>query len=152
MIGLPLICPLIACPCGANMSVEHALSCPKGGLPTIWHKMKCEIQSLAGWRKYVTMWYTLQPITEESLDGATAIMNKEAWLDIVADGFWEDISREPIWHLCFNPLAPSNANQSLQAMPPIKYMTDGRCNPMISESEKSSMAHSLYLWCLQWKE
>ena len=81
---------------------------------------------------------TLQPITGESIDKATAIMDERAWLDIV---FWGDVSKELTLMLVFLTLLPLQM-VIIPCKPPTKYTRDGRCGPMISKSEKSSMVHS----------
>lgn len=37
MIGTPLACPQGVLNCGTMFTMEHALSCPKGGSPSMWH-------------------------------------------------------------------------------------------------------------------
>ena len=114
-LGMPLLFTNfpIKCPCGANMSVEHALSCPKEG-------MKSEIHLQAGWRKHVTMWW-LNPLCNHYWvipwkSNGNNITDEGARLDIVADGFWGEHFERAYFNFCvFNPLAPSNGNQSLQA-------------------------------------
>ena len=77
------------CACGAAMSVEHALSCPKGGLPIARHN---EVRdTVAAWMGEVcnntTVEPALQPISGEVFRHATAISEEGAQLDIAADGF-----------------------------------------------------------------
>ena len=77
------------CACGAAMSVEHALSCPKGGLPIARHN---EVRdTVAGWMgevcNNITVEPALQPISGEVFRHATAISEEGARLDIAADGF-----------------------------------------------------------------
>ena len=62
------------CDCGTNFSVEHALSCPKGGFPSIRHN---EIRDLTAYLlsevcNNVCTEPHLQPVTGEQLNGATA--------------------------------------------------------------------------------
>ena len=106
------------CACGAGMSVGHALSCPKGGLPIARHN---EVRdTVAGWLGEVcnntTVEPTLQPIAGEVLRHATAIAEEGARLDIATDGFWGGPFERAFFDVCvFNPHAPSNSSQSLAA-------------------------------------
>ena len=79
-----------SCCCGSPFSVDHALSCPRGGFPTIRHN---EVRdTLASWMSEICSGVTTEPhlqiLTSESLGSATAIRGDEARLDIVADGLW----------------------------------------------------------------
>ena len=100
-----------SCACGSNFSVEHALSCPKGGFPTIRHN---EVRDLTASLMSevchdVCMEPTLQPITGEVLSNATAILDDGARLDIAANGFWGGRSEKAFFDVgVFNPHAPSN--------------------------------------------
>ena len=78
------------CACGTHFSVEHSLSCPKGGSPSIRHN---EVRdTVGGWLSevcnYVCIEPTLQPLSGETLNGASAIIEDGARLDIAANGFW----------------------------------------------------------------
>ena len=78
------------CPCGTSFSVEHALSYPKGGFPTIRHN---EVHDLsAGLMSQVChdvgIEPVLQPLNGEEFVGASTICENDARLDIVARGFW----------------------------------------------------------------
>ena len=62
------------CACGASFSVEHALSCTKGGFPSIRHN---EIRDLTATLltevcNDVCIEPELQPVTDEELTGSTA--------------------------------------------------------------------------------
>ena len=78
------------CACGSNFSVEHALSCAKGGFPSIRHN---EIRDLTATLLTevchdVCIEPGLQPISNEILTGATTNTQDGARLDIAANGFW----------------------------------------------------------------
>ena len=78
------------------MSVEHALSCLKGGLPIARHN---EVRdTIAGWMIEVcnntTIEPTLQLISGETLSHASAISEDGAHLNIAADGFWGVLMKE----------------------------------------------------------
>ena len=105
------------CACGSCFSVEHALSCPKGGFPTIRHN---EIRDLTANLMTevchdVCIEPTLQLITGEVLTGASAITDDGARLDVAARGFWGGHFERAFFDVrVFNPYAPSN-RQSLRA-------------------------------------
>ena len=104
------------CACGTHFTVEHALSCPKGGFPSIRHN---EVRdTVGGWLSEVCndvcIEPTLQPITGETLTGASAITEDGARLDIAANGFWGGCFERAYFDVrIFNPHAPSNRQQSL---------------------------------------
>jgi hypothetical protein len=96
----------------------NTLFCPKGGFPSIRHN---EVRdTVAGWLSEVCsdvcIEPTLQPLSGESLNGASACTEDGARLDIVANGFWGNrYERTYLDVRVFNPLAPSNRQQSLAA-------------------------------------
>ena len=76
--------------CGKSFTVDHALSCPSGGYPTIRHN---EIRDLTAKLmtevcRDVCVEPHLQPLTGENLSYATANREDSARLDIKARGFW----------------------------------------------------------------
>ena len=78
------------CACGSKSSVEHALSCAKGGFPSIRHN---EIRDLTATLLTevchdVCIEPGLQPVPSTALTGATANHQDGAQLDIAASGFW----------------------------------------------------------------
>ena len=104
------------CECGTSFSVEHALSCPKGGFPSIRHN---EVRdNVGGWLSEVchdvSIEPHLQPITGERLIGASANTEDGARLDIAANGFWGGRFERTYFDVrVFNPHAPTNRQQSL---------------------------------------
>ena len=104
---------LTNCACGNSFSVEHALSCPKGGYPTIRHN---EIRDLTATLlsevcHSVSIEPELQPITGENFTYATANVQDEARSDIAANGFWGSRFERTFFDVrVFNPLAPSNCH------------------------------------------
>lgn len=104
------------CACGNQFSIEHALSCPKGGFPSIRHN---EIRDTVGhWMSEVCndvcIEPNLQPITGEVFRGASAITEEGARLDIAANGFWGGRHERAFFDVrVFNPHAPSNRQQNL---------------------------------------
>ena len=99
------------CDCGKAFSIDHALSCAKGGFPIIRHN---EIRDLTATLltevcNDVRIEPDLQPITEETLRGATANIKDGARLDISANGVWGGRFEKTYFDVrVFNPHAPSN--------------------------------------------
>ena len=106
----------INCPCGTHFSVDHALSCPKGGFPSIPHN---EVRdTVADWMSEVCSDVctepTLQPITGETLTGTSAISGDGTRLDVAANCFWGGRFERAYFDVrIFNPNAPSNRQQCL---------------------------------------
>ena len=78
------------CACGSTFSVEHALSCAKGGFPSIRHN---EIRNLTATFltevcHEVCIEPELQPVPNEVLTGSTANYQAGARFDIAANGVW----------------------------------------------------------------
>ncbi|KAL5502789.1 hypothetical protein EMCRGX_G009613 [Ephydatia muelleri] len=100
-----------SCACGAPFSVEHALSCPKGGFPSIRHN---EIRDYTAYLlseicHNVSTEPHLQPITGEAPTSASANFQDGARLDVAADGFWGSRFERTFFDVkVFNPYAPSN--------------------------------------------
>ena len=106
----PSRCPS-SCACGANFSVEHALSCPKGGFPIVRHNEIRDLTAnlLTEVCHDVCVEPTLQPITGETFSNATANSDEGARLDVAASGFWGGRFERAFFDVrVFNPHAPSN--------------------------------------------
>lgn len=78
------------CACGATFAVEHLLSCPRGGFPSLRHN---EIRDLTATLltevcNNVQVEPELQEISTETLSGQTANITDGARLDVAARGFW----------------------------------------------------------------
>ena len=87
MVG-PLLKPLLIV-CGASFTVQHALSCPRGGFPSIHHN---EIRDLTATLltevcNNVHVEPDLQEITDEVMTRKTAITTEGARLDIAVNEF-----------------------------------------------------------------
>ena len=69
-----------SCACGANFTVEHALSCPRGGFPSIRHNEIRDITAnlLSKVCNDVRVEPDLQELTTEVLSGRTAITTSGA--------------------------------------------------------------------------
>ena len=107
------------CDCGVSFSVEHALSCPKGGFPSIRHN---EIRDLTATLltevcNDVCIEPELQPMTDEELTSATANSQAGPRLDIAANGVWGGMFERTYFDVrVFNPHAPSNRHTNLQSV------------------------------------
>ena len=114
--GWPLHNTPSTCSCGSCFSVEHALSCPKGGYPSIRHN---EIRDFTAYLltevcHNVAVEPHLQPLSGETMHGASSITQDGARLDIAADGFWGGRFERAFFDVkVFNPYAPSNQRSSL---------------------------------------
>ena len=103
------------CACGTSFSVKHALSCPKGGLPSIRHN---EIRDLTATLltevcSQVAVEPELQPVSQQDYP-ASANIQDGARLDIAMNGFWGGRSERCFVDVrVFNPLAASNTSSSL---------------------------------------
>ena len=107
---LPSACPT-SCACGHSFTIEHALSCPKGGFPSLRHN---EVRDLTAFllsevcNNVVTEPH-LQPLSGETLQYKTANRDDNARLDIAANGFWGGRFERSYFDVrSFNPSAPSN--------------------------------------------
>ena len=102
-----------SCACGSRMTVEHALSCPKGGFPSLRHNDIRDITAnlLTEVCSDVRVEPELQPLSGEVLEHRTAIREDGARLDIAANGLWGGrYERCFVDVRVFNPHAPTNAN------------------------------------------
>ena len=102
--------------CGANFVVEHLLSCPRGGFPSLCHN---EIKDLTATLltevcNDVKVEPDLREITTETMTRRTANTEDDARLDIAANGFRGGrLERMFLDIRVFNPLSPSNRRTSL---------------------------------------
>ena len=114
---LPLRSPS-SCACGNDFSVEHMLSCSKGGFPSLRHN---EIRDLTADLMSevcheVCIEPHLQPITGETFSNVSAITDAGARLDIAAQGFWGSNFERAFFDVrVFNPFAPSNRLSSFSS-------------------------------------
>ncbi len=79
------------CVCGVNFTVEHALSCPCGGLPSIRHNdvRNLTAKLLTEVCPNVATEPALQPVTGERLSHRTSNSEEGACLDVcVCAGVW----------------------------------------------------------------
>ena len=88
-----------SCVCGANFTVEHVLSCPHGGFPSIRHNEIRDITAnlLTEVCNDVCVKTDLQEITTEELSGRLGITTEGARLDILPMVFGVEDSSGPSW-------------------------------------------------------
>ena len=99
------------CKCGVPFSVEDSLSCPKRGFTIIRYSKARYIfgQWMTEMCNDVQIVPPLQPLSGETLSGATAISDDGARLDITANGLWGGRYKQSFFDVCiFNLYAPSN--------------------------------------------
>ena len=107
------------CECGNSFNVEPALSCRKGGFPSLRHNEIRFITAslLTEVCSEVCTEPDLQPVTPDQLDGASATSQEGARLDVSANGVWGGRFQKTYFDVrVFNPLACSNKNQVLAAV------------------------------------
>ena len=104
------------CACGAAFVVDHILSCPRGGFPSLRHN---EIRDLTARLltevcNDVQIEPELQEITTETMSGRSANTTIGARLDVAASGLWGGRRERTLMDVrVFNPFAPSNRNTTL---------------------------------------
>lgn len=104
------------CVCDQKFTVEHALSCSRGGFPSIRHNEVRDITAefLTEICHGVGTEPCLQPVTDERLTQRSANREEGARLDIVAENFWGRDQQRAFFDVrVFNPFAPSYRNTSL---------------------------------------
>ena len=104
------------CICGKLFSIEHALSCPFGGYPTLRHSEIQKIQNLTANLlsevcHNVSIEPTLQPLTGETFHLASTITDNGTRSDIAANGFWRGHFEQTFFDVKeLNPHAPSTCS------------------------------------------
>ena len=104
--------------CSNHFTVEHALSCAKGGFPSIRHNEIRDLTAnlLTEVCSEVCIEPNLQPTTSDQLSGATTNSQDGARLDVSANGVWGGRFEKTFFDVrVFNPYAPSNKNQTPSA-------------------------------------
>ena len=104
------------CACSKQFTVEHALSCPQGGFPSIRHNEIRDITAdlLSKVCHNVGTEPSLQPMSGEHLMHRTANREDGARLDVVAEGFWGGDQQRAFFNVrVFNPFAQSYGNTTL---------------------------------------
>jgi hypothetical protein len=107
------------CTCGSKFSVEHSLSCLRGGFRTLMHNevmyVYYDAMKEAGY-KDVTWEPELQPLTGEKLKYKTGNSDDEARSDIRVLSFWKRMRRAFFDVTAFSPYASSYSNQSMPSL------------------------------------
>ena len=106
------------CACGKDFSVDHAMSCPHGGYPSIRHNEVRDLTAslLREVCNDVVVEPQLQPLEGEILHGRTCNRRDDARLDVSMRGFWgERFGRAFVDVRVFCPFAQSNCS-SLQGV------------------------------------
>ena len=103
------------CVCSENVTIDHALSCPKGAFPTIHHNV---IRNLTGTLltqvcHYVSLEPPLQLLTGEVMNYATLNRQDEARVGIAARDFWITGQMAYFDVKVFNPYTKSNQKFTL---------------------------------------
>ena len=105
------------CVCGKPYTIEHALSCLRGGFVTIRHNEMRDLTAklLTEVCNDVSVEPQLAPITGELFNNKTANKADEARLDVSARGFWVRGCKAFMDIRVFNPMAKTYSNQSIKA-------------------------------------
>ena len=99
------------CDCGTKFSIEHALSCPKGGFPSVRHNEIRDLTAnlLTEVCNDICIEPDLQPIDGVVLTGSSSNTHFGARLDIAANGFLGGRYKCTFFDVrIFNPHAPTN--------------------------------------------
>ncbi len=134
------------CDCGSNFSIDHCLSCPKGGFPSLRHNEVRDLTArlLTEVCHDVRVEPNLQPITGETLSRATSNTQDGARLDIVASGFWGGRSERSFFDVrVFKPHAHSNSCLPL-CIPTITANTTKKNKIKLCNSTYRSRVMALY--------
>ena len=116
--GWPLPGLPSSCACGASFDLCHALSCPKGGFPTLRHNEVRDVTAsmLRRVANNVAVEPHLQPVTGERFRHRTAISTDQARLDIVTGKVWGGRFERCFFDVrIFNPYAASNRSAHIQS-------------------------------------
>ena len=107
----------ISCNCGTPFSVDHAMTCQMGGIPTIRHNEIRDITAtlLTDICHNVATEPLLQLLTDESFAHRSANMELNARLDIRARGFWSTGQDAFFDVRIFCPNASSNCSMTTAA-------------------------------------
>ena len=106
------------CACGHSFSIDHALSCPTGGFPSIRHNEVRDITASLLSEVYhgVSVEPLLQPLSGETMAHNIANVDNNSRLDVSAYGFWGGRFERAFFDVrVFNPCARSNRRATLQS-------------------------------------
>ena len=107
----------VKCVCDKSYTVEHALSCKKGGFICMRHNELRDLTAelLSEVCKDVALEPKLIPLTGENLKFKSANVEDESRLDVSARSFWSRSSKAFFDIRIFNPMAPSYNKITLAA-------------------------------------
>ena len=106
------------CNCGHSFSIDHALSCPTGGFPSIRHNEVRDITAslLSEVCHGVSVEPHLQSLSGETMSQRSANTDYNSRLDVSAYGFWGGRFERAFFDVrVFNPCTRSNRQASLQS-------------------------------------
>ena len=98
-----------SCVCGSRFSIDHALTCKRGGIPILRHNAirNMTAKLLSKVCHSVATQPPLQPLTGKTFTYRSAILGAEACLDIKIRGFW-NLAQDAYFDVrVFHPNAPS---------------------------------------------
>lgn len=107
-----------SCVCGTAFSVDHALNCPCGGLPSQRHNHSQDITAslMSDTCQNVSTEPVLQSLSGESLHPRSAITDYNARSDISANGFWSCSQQSSYFNIkTFNPTAATYRKKSISS-------------------------------------
>ena len=132
-----------SCTCGKSFTVDHALSCPRGGFPIIRHNEIRDFTAniMSEVCHNMSIEPHLQPVTGESLSFATSNSQDGARLDIAANGFWGGWFERTFFDVkVFNPFAPSNRH----SQPSNSYRAHENAKKRMYEQRIREIEHSSF--------
>ena len=114
---------LSQCSCGKRFSVEHTLSCSRGGFPNVRHNVIWNYTAYLITEFCSNVWVvpTLQNLSSEVLSGVLANRQYHPRVHIAVDDIPEDCQWAFLDMKVFNPLAPSY--KSLSRTPSYKSLS-----------------------------
>ena len=103
------------CICGNSFSVDHSLTCPYGGFPTLHHNTLRDLTAILLKKvcPVVSKEPPLQPLSGETLHLKTASSDDGARLDVAAEGFWYQDQRNVFDIRVVNPYSHYQSNRSI---------------------------------------
>ena len=116
------------CACGEAQSLNHALSCSKGAMPSIRHNQIRDLLArfLTEVCPNVAIEPALQPLSGETFPLRSANMDDGARLDIKAQNFWDNSRSSAFFDVrVFNSHAPSNC-KTMTAASYLKHVLEKR--------------------------
>ena len=108
------------CECRHQFTVVHALSCPMGSFPSLWHNEIHEFTATLSSEvccNKVTIEPHLQPLSGEKLAGASTNLQNATRLGVAMNGLWRDGMKRLTWTSeCSTPLPSQTVQQTSQCV------------------------------------